>query len=97
MSNKSFYHLNEYSTNRVYGGPEEGGWWYDCGRYLRCHGVFTEEALARQALSGLLQAYLPSRQAGLAKPDSVACTGYPVLRVEAHEGRDYPATAPCYA
>jgi hypothetical protein len=20
-----------YTSNRAYGGPEEGGWWYDCG------------------------------------------------------------------
>ena len=20
-----------YETNRAYGGPEEGGWWFDCG------------------------------------------------------------------
>lgn len=23
---------NAYSANRLYGGPEEGGWWYDSGR-----------------------------------------------------------------
>ena len=22
---------NAYLTDRLYGGPEEGGWWYDCG------------------------------------------------------------------
>ena len=25
------FHLNEYVANRAYGGPEEGGWWYDTG------------------------------------------------------------------
>ena len=23
--------LNVYAVERVYGGPEEGGWWYNCG------------------------------------------------------------------
>jgi len=24
-------YINVYKTSRVYGGPEEGGWWYDAG------------------------------------------------------------------
>jgi hypothetical protein len=24
-------YLNVYDIGRVYGGPEEGGWWYDTG------------------------------------------------------------------
>lgn len=24
-------YANAYLTDRLYGGPEEGGWWYDCG------------------------------------------------------------------
>ena len=34
------FHLNEYLANRAYGGPEEGGWWYDTGRFVACHGAF---------------------------------------------------------
>ena len=26
-----FYTVAIYLTDRAYGGPEEGGWWYDCG------------------------------------------------------------------
>ena len=33
------FHLNEYRTNRAYGGPEEGGWWYDTGSFVACHGT----------------------------------------------------------
>lgn len=25
-----------YETDRAYGGPEEGGWWYDCGHMIDC-------------------------------------------------------------
>lgn len=25
-------YVNAYTVNRLYGGPEEGGWWYDAGR-----------------------------------------------------------------
>lgn len=24
-------YLNTYEVHQAYGGPEEGGWWYDCG------------------------------------------------------------------
>jgi len=25
------FYVNTYLVERCYGGPEEGGWWYDCG------------------------------------------------------------------
>ena len=28
-------YLNTYSRHLTYGGPEEGGWWYDCGTPLQ--------------------------------------------------------------
>ena len=28
-------YLNTYSRHMQYGGPEEGGWWYDCGTPLQ--------------------------------------------------------------
>lgn len=28
------YFVGVYLTDRVYGGPEEGGWWYDCGELV---------------------------------------------------------------
>jgi hypothetical protein len=29
-----FVHVNAYAVDRCYGGPEEGGWYYDDGRPL---------------------------------------------------------------
>ncbi|CAG0982501.1 hypothetical protein RHIZO_01814 [Rhizobiaceae bacterium] len=29
------YVLAFYEIDRAYGGPEEGGWWYDTGRLVR--------------------------------------------------------------
>lgn len=29
MSGRLF--VNVYALDRLYGGPEEGGWWFDCG------------------------------------------------------------------
>jgi hypothetical protein len=28
------HYVNAYAVSRNYGGPEEGGWWYDSGRPL---------------------------------------------------------------
>jgi hypothetical protein len=29
-------YLAAYEVERCYGGPEEGGWWYDAGRVVGC-------------------------------------------------------------
>ena len=31
-----------YLTDRAYGGPEEGGWWYDCGELVTDTNWYTE-------------------------------------------------------
>lgn len=47
------YVLAFYELDRRYGGPEEGGWWYDCGRLVRLFRITASEehayALARRA------------------------------------------------
>ena len=35
-----------YEIDRAYGGPEEGGWWFDTGQLVRVHRVFLDEAKA---------------------------------------------------
>lgn len=35
-----------YELDRAYGGPEEGGWWYDCGQLVRAFRVAHSEAEA---------------------------------------------------
>ena len=40
-----------YAVDRAYGGPEEGGWWFDTGELVRLHRVcLTEAAAARLAV-----------------------------------------------
>jgi len=31
---RNYVHVNAYAVDRLYGGAEEGGWWYDSGRPL---------------------------------------------------------------
>ena len=89
------FHLNEYLTDRASGGREEGGWWYDTGVFVKCHGTqpTREEALA--AVEALAP-YLAKRRDGLHDPSSVLCTGWPEILVEQHPGADFPAARPRY-
>ena len=32
-----------FLEDRAYGGPEEGGWWYNCGEFVRTIKVFRNE------------------------------------------------------
>jgi hypothetical protein len=40
-----------YRMDRAYGGPEEGGWWYDCGTLERLYRVYTYDNGAHQAVN----------------------------------------------
>lgn len=89
------FHVNEYLTNRAYGGPEEGGWFYDVGHFIKSHGTFESEQEAyrrRDELTG----YLEEKRAGQRPPYSVACTGYTELWIEDGPGEDFPIERPHY-
>ena len=36
------HYINLYKVGRAYGGPEEGGWYYDYGEFEKQLAVFTE-------------------------------------------------------
>ena len=40
------YILAFYEIDRVFGGSEEGGWWFDTGTLVRIHSVRRDEARA---------------------------------------------------
>ena len=42
------FFVNQYEVYRCFGGPEEGGWYYDRGKFISClAGPFTREEDAR--------------------------------------------------
>ena len=90
------YYVNEYRTDRARGGPEEGGWYYDTGEYVKCHGVHLDRAAAeQQAVS--LAAYLDNANEGLHSPGSVLSEGdWSALYIEEHPGEDFPTERPRY-
>jgi hypothetical protein len=54
-SERSHAYVNVYSVDRSYGGPEEGGWWFNSGTPVAAVPVSTEgeEVVATQRLRAL--------------------------------------------
>ena len=44
---KHAFYLAVYEVDRAYGGPEEGGWWYDTGTLRVIHGPYMSLAAAQ--------------------------------------------------
>jgi len=84
------YWVNVYEIGRSYGGPEEGGWWYDTGEPARSLRYSTHEA-AEAALPGWRLAY-PSTGASMSV---LGGEDYRVV-VEPHEAEPYPTERPHY-
>ena len=93
---KALYYVNEYRIDKRSGGPEEGGWWYDIGWFITCHGEHeTQEAAAAQHDG--LAAHVAACNEGLHPPSSVASEGrWTAIYVEDGPGADFPAERPHY-
>lgn len=39
---KTLVWVGVYLNDRAWGGPEEGGWWYECGVLVTDHAVYAE-------------------------------------------------------
>ena len=89
------FYVNEYECNRVYGGYEEGGWWFNTGRLVQTHAVARNGREARQAQKSL-QPMLDAVNEGKPDEQSVNCSGYRRIFVENRPGRDYPKQTPTY-
>lgn len=86
-----------YEVDRAWGGPEEGGWWYDCGQLARVIAVVSDEQRARticERANRLLQ-----RLQRCKRPvDSVAYAGgrHAVITFERIAPEFFPAQRPHY-
>ena len=54
-------HVNIYEVSQCYGGPEEGGWYYTAGSFIRCIGTFPDNKEGRQDAESFRKAYLESK------------------------------------
>lgn len=91
-----------YETNRAYGGPEEGGWWYDVGERVPgteaivCHSV-EEVAAATDRLATRVRVL--GLNAGRHELTSVLCDGWivPCSFAGANAVEHFPEERPIYA
>ena len=90
------YYVNEYMVGKGYGGPEEGGWWYDVGTFISCHLETQYYTDALEITHGLHKSIL-EKNADKYPPDSVLnhCD-WTVIRIEEEPGKSYPERKPTY-
>lgn len=89
------WHVSVYEIDRAYGGPEEGGWWYDCGE---CILTVPVRELTDEEIDGLIatlkKAYPNESRYGVG---SVIYDGGEYrIGAERDRGADYPAERPRY-
>lgn len=94
---KKLVFVNAYSVCRCYGGPEEGGWWYDSGRPLASVPVIEDDEtvieMEKKRITELMGWPVgPTRQGRysvIGGDDFEIC-------VEDEPGQPYPAERPHY-
>lgn len=84
--------VNAYAVSRQYGGPEEGGWWYDAGEPLASVPAITDEEV--EAAKKMLTERLGweskhNRYSVLGGDDFEVC-------VQSHVAKHFPETRPHY-
>ena len=81
---RNIFYLNEYSTNLMWGGPEEGGWWYPEGIFIKCHAVTHEYDSALVILKKLMEKHIVIENEEKYEPTSVLCNGWHTIHIESH-------------
>lgn len=84
--------VNEYILDRCYGGPEEGGWWYNTGIIIGTH-RFSDPKAADRAAERL---YKQKGGKEKYKLGSILCSGVYGVRLETNKGRNFPQHRPYY-
>ena len=80
-------------SDKQYGGPEEGGWWYDTQTVLERHKAYDVSQVTVELYS-LLKKY-KGRQSPY-PVDSVLCEGRLEIIVSDEKPYDFPKTKPHY-
>jgi hypothetical protein len=86
-----------YEMDRTFGGPEEGGWWYETGSLVRLHRVLCDEAKAH-ARAARANRLLERVQCHSRPLSSVAYDGgrYRAIVWDGNPPPVFPVTAPHY-
>jgi hypothetical protein len=92
-----YVYVNVYETDRAYGGPEEGGWYYDVGSPVKVMPVARDRA---ERLLGRVQEVCDriNREERRRPGSSVLATGdYLQACIEERPGEEYPRRRPRYS
>lgn len=79
----TYWSIAVYETGRSYGGPEEGGWWYDTGSRIDPHKqrVFEDMVEARKYMDQLRQEYTEHKDIAVRGfTEQLPVPGYPNRR-----------------
>jgi hypothetical protein len=90
LSNRSPWFVNVYNTYQEYGGPEEGGWWYNVGIPTGESYVRRRKDSATELAIKLRKKYEPKERSRYRDDDDVE------VWVEDHRPRRYPQSRPHY-
>ena len=86
--------INVYLIDKAYGGPEEGGWWYEYGKVIRSKQVVPIEVEAAKETELLwCDEENKHRRSDIG---SVLSEGMYVVYVEDEPGADFPTHTPHY-
>jgi len=88
-------YVNAYSVQRCYGGPEEGGWWFDAGEPIEGI-VLPEGSTQEQIEAAKQQLYEKHGWASKYSRSSVLGDEDFEVYVESQLGTAFPTTRPRY-
>lgn len=86
--------VNAYNVNRLYGGAEEGGWWYDTGDPVASVPIREEDPAADMEWKD----YLKEKAGWSSKHDRHSVLGHDDFSIQVDEffGRPFPEETPHY-
>ena len=91
------YIVAVYLQDRAFGGPEEGGWWYDTGNHVRTMRVFGNESQAIAYSYRLNEKLATTLNRGRRSISSILSTGrYGAEVYDDFAPKHYPVTRPHY-
>jgi len=84
-------YVNLYGVTRRYGGPQEGGWWFDVGAPIECHPIRGSMVRALN-VADWIQDRLDAIRKGQGRRAPVI-----VALAEEHPARPWPVQRPRYS
>ena len=90
------FYVNEYVIDQRFGGPEEGGWWFDVGFFQRQIFKTGDEALAQHVHQAHRKTELPVLNEGRREITSVLSQGRYEVYIQCDPGTDFPQYQPHY-